>query len=551
MVAALADWKERGEWHPRKADADKGEGEGWLWEGKEGRKTKTYDSPGGPKHEAIEIEARLQCGDSSDDSLGAVDTDAEEAQAETHMQEAREEIEQELSSPTPDALFDTSAPAPLRQEIHPASITTHPSTLMRAGGLDEEHVEDLQKELRRGSLFPPVDIFFDGTTHWLGDGNHRHAAALREGVLLDVEVHEGGLREAILFAVRSNASHGLKRTNDDKRLAVVTLLSDEKWSQESDTTLAEMADVTQPFVGKVQGWLEQLVRLINGERATRGEDEGAVDDKSYADETQAPEGLVRIVRLIPPDRFEALAHNVIARATSRTDSSGKSFSVQPRPPAPEAPELFQSTYVPEPDATRPDVPVVAAEAPEPASAEASQESVPESEKPVVHDRRRFAEELPSRQHVEAPTPSEDEQKEPSDATPADAAPPAPEITVAPHTTPEAEAAWKRATVKLEVTLFPDDADKAGRRVMVVARQEGGAGAPVTKLFRGEESIGSQVLTATCELREKLPVPTAVTVQASPAKRQASKSPAKTTAKKTASKSASKGAAKPKSKKGAK
>lgn len=36
-------------------------------------------------------------------------------------------------------------------------------------------------------------------------------------------------REAILFIVGANASHGLRRTNADKRRTVERLLADEEW----------------------------------------------------------------------------------------------------------------------------------------------------------------------------------------------------------------------------------------------------------------------------------------------------------------------------------
>ena len=44
---------------------------------------------------------------------------------------------------------------------------------------------------------------------------------------LPCEVHQGGLRDAILHSVGSNATHGLRSTNAGKRQAVSILLQDE------------------------------------------------------------------------------------------------------------------------------------------------------------------------------------------------------------------------------------------------------------------------------------------------------------------------------------
>jgi hypothetical protein len=43
---------------------------------------------------------------------------------------------------------------------------------------------------------------------------------------ISADVREGSRRDAILYAVGANASHGLKRTNRDKRNAVRVLLKD-------------------------------------------------------------------------------------------------------------------------------------------------------------------------------------------------------------------------------------------------------------------------------------------------------------------------------------
>jgi len=52
--------------------------------------------------------------------------------------------------------------------------------------------------------------------------------------------------------VGASSTHGLARTNKDKRRAVEILLRDEEWAGKSDRQIAEKAAVTQPFALKVR-----------------------------------------------------------------------------------------------------------------------------------------------------------------------------------------------------------------------------------------------------------------------------------------------------------
>lgn len=60
------------------------------------------------------------------------------------------------------------------------------------------------------------------------------------------------MRDAILFSVGVNSSHGLRRTNADKRRSVMRLLDDAEWSTWSDREIARRCGVSQPFVGNLR-----------------------------------------------------------------------------------------------------------------------------------------------------------------------------------------------------------------------------------------------------------------------------------------------------------
>ncbi len=114
-------------------------------------------------------------------------------------------------------------------------------------------VLDYADDMAAGAIFPPVIVYFDGTTFWLGDGFHRVAAARKlERESIDAEVRDGDARQAILHGIGSNASHGLRRTQADKRRAVERLLRDEEWSMWSNREIAKAAKVDHKTVAKVR-----------------------------------------------------------------------------------------------------------------------------------------------------------------------------------------------------------------------------------------------------------------------------------------------------------
>lgn len=138
-----------------------------------------------------------------------------------------------------------------------ANIKTDGGTQMRAGLNDDAITEyrDVMRENGWGD-FPPIVVYYDGSVHWLADGFHRLAAYRQVGVsvadtVIPAIVKAGGRRDAVLYAASANASHGLRRTNADKRRAVETLLRDEEWGKWSKREIARRCGVSDVFVGDV------------------------------------------------------------------------------------------------------------------------------------------------------------------------------------------------------------------------------------------------------------------------------------------------------------
>lgn len=85
------------------------------------------------------------------------------------------------------------------------------------------------------------------------DSPSRISAARKAGLdSINAEVHQGTRRDAILYSVGANADHGLRRTNADKRRAVMALLNDDEWSQWSNVQIAKQCAVSDEFVRKLR-----------------------------------------------------------------------------------------------------------------------------------------------------------------------------------------------------------------------------------------------------------------------------------------------------------
>lgn len=115
--------------------------------------------------------------------------------------------------------------------------------------LNQETVAEYAQAFTAGAAFPAVVVFFDGASYWLADGFHRYFGARDAGeAAIDVEILKGTQRDAVLYSLKANATHGLKRTNADKRKAVETLLKDAEWAAWSDRKIAEVCGVAHSFV---------------------------------------------------------------------------------------------------------------------------------------------------------------------------------------------------------------------------------------------------------------------------------------------------------------
>ena len=130
----------------------------------------------------------------------------------------------------------------------------------------------MKAQLAEGGLrFPPVILFSDGRNYWLADGFHRVLAA-RLAALTEIaaEVRPGTQRDALLWGMSANNTHGLPRSRADKRQAVALLLADPEWSQWSNREIARRCGVGLGTVNQLRRRASEQVVQMRQRKVRRG-----------------------------------------------------------------------------------------------------------------------------------------------------------------------------------------------------------------------------------------------------------------------------------------
>jgi hypothetical protein len=114
--------------------------------------------------------------------------------------------------------------------------------------LNAENVKVLTEVLAAGHEFNDlIEVYFDGTVYWIGDGFHRAEAYLKAGKMkVPALVREGGWQAAATHAVGANDSHGLRRSRKD--LARAIALAFELYPTLGDRAIAKIVRTSHPTV---------------------------------------------------------------------------------------------------------------------------------------------------------------------------------------------------------------------------------------------------------------------------------------------------------------
>lgn len=116
---------------------------------------------------------------------------------------------------------------------------------------NDDAIASYADEMARGTEFPPITVFHDGSVYWLADGFHRLLAVKRVGgAEIPAEIHAGSRTDALRHALGANATNGLYRTNADKRHVAEIALRE--WPDLSNAFLAELCKVSGELVRNVR-----------------------------------------------------------------------------------------------------------------------------------------------------------------------------------------------------------------------------------------------------------------------------------------------------------
>ena len=150
--------------------------------------------------------------------------------------------------------------------------------------LDKNSIDEYTEAMSNGAQFPALVVFAekDSDRYILADGFHRHHAYVNSGATeCKVEVHEGGLHEALMWALSANDEHGLRRSNADKRNAVELALKDPEISTLKIVDIADICRVNERTVRNIR---DNMDLNLGKRKKGKGNEPGKGEDPSPDDE---------------------------------------------------------------------------------------------------------------------------------------------------------------------------------------------------------------------------------------------------------------------------
>jgi len=118
--------------------------------------------------------------------------------------------------------------------------------------LNLDKVNEYAQQMDDGIEFPPITVFFDGSSTWLAEGFHRLSSERQRGsITIKAIVINGTIEDATLFALGSN-KHGLNMSAEDYRRSIDIMLKHHKWSTWSNAQIAAHVGVSASTVARVK-----------------------------------------------------------------------------------------------------------------------------------------------------------------------------------------------------------------------------------------------------------------------------------------------------------
>jgi hypothetical protein len=121
-----------------------------------------------------------------------------------------------------------------------------------ARDLDLDVVGEYRERMKAGDEFPPLEVMRDddGTIRLVGGWHRLEAARWNKLESVRCEIRKGDRRAALLASAGTNATHGLRRSAEEKTRAVMMLLKDPecgKWSCPLEPRLVRLPPRSQRY----------------------------------------------------------------------------------------------------------------------------------------------------------------------------------------------------------------------------------------------------------------------------------------------------------------
>jgi len=195
-------------------------------------------------------------------------------------------------------------------KLLPKNIRLDGGTQPRAQ-INQAVCDEYTERMQADEKFPPIDVFYDGENYWLADGFHRLRAFMtaKSGEAIESNLYQGSLQDAQWHSYSVNKAHGIRRTNTDKKRAVMSALGHPEGQKKSDRQIAEHVGVDNATVSKYRHELESTVeiqqsptrtgrdgRTINTTKIGKGKRRKAARPRSAAEYYEAKKAGRRVAR---------------------------------------------------------------------------------------------------------------------------------------------------------------------------------------------------------------------------------------------------------------
>lgn len=177
-------------------------------------------------------------------------------------------------------------------------------TTQSRSNINKSVVNEYSEAIDSGIVFPSIILFYDGEKYWIADGYHRYFANKNLGFLeINADVRDGTKRDAILHSLSANTSHGLRRTNEDKKKSVLIVINDDEWCKWTDRKIAEVCDVSVSFVGSIRRPEVKKKQQKNRESSLKNkikvesDSTNAKEKQNAYEENNNPASIMGVVRL--------------------------------------------------------------------------------------------------------------------------------------------------------------------------------------------------------------------------------------------------------------